>query len=100
MVSVALEKTTETDTRFCSTITDADLKKAQERHDMMISELLAVGIVTQHHFKQEREMATRISKHLAPRLGLNVYQVANFSFPIITVDGMVKSFGERFKQQD
>ena len=52
-----------------------------------ISLLESRGILAVHRFKQDGQLASMIVRHMAPRLGLNVYQVASFSL-IMASDGI------------
>ena len=54
--------------------------------------LLSRGILSMHNFKQERQMVKEVLKHLAPRIGTFVYQIASFSTPIISKAGLLKTF--------
>ena len=54
--------------------------------------LLMRGILSTHNFKQERQMVKEVIKHLAPRMGTFVYQIASFSTPIICKVGLLKTF--------
>jgi hypothetical protein len=54
--------------------------------------LKSVGILSAYNYKQERELVTMIAKHLAPRLGDP--QVASFTFPIISMRGLVETLGQ------
>ena len=61
--------------------------------------LLARGILTMHNFKQERQMVKEVLRHLAPRIGAGVYQIASVSTPIISKDGMLKTFSSTTPSQ-
>ena len=54
--------------------------------------LKSVGILSAYNYKQERELVTMIAKHLASRLGDP--QVASFTFPIISMRGLVETLGQ------
>ena len=56
--------------------------------------LLSVGIVSAHRFKQERTIVRELVKHMAARKGENVYQVASFSTPILSGEGMESRLGK------
>ena len=56
--------------------------------------LKSVGILSAYNYKQERELMTVIAEHLAPRLEDQVSQVASFTFPIISMQGLVETLGQ------
>ena len=58
-----------------------------------IADLESIGILSVHNFKQERTLAMWTERHMAPRLGEKVFQVASESFPIISARGMARSLG-------
>ena len=78
---------------------DWEFEDFKERLDTAIALLNNVGIIAVHNYRQEREVATKIAKSLAPRLGNNVYQVASWTMPIISKMGMCKSLAVNMEEE-